>query len=486
MIDVCLVLEGTYPYVAGGVSTWVHQLIGAMRHIKFGIVYVAAYPDPSREIKYQVPDHVVYLKELYLHDYFLKSEKIKKVKTQDFEKLKQTYQEMILGNYTGFENLLSLFRGDQSCFDGETFFSHKQVYALLNYFYDKYASEISYIDFFWSWRGMHLPLMQIFQAEIPQAKVYHSVSTGYAGMLAAIARMENGGKFFLTEHGIYTHERLLEISQANWIYEPVESSFRPTHELSFFKKWWVGLFKCMSAIAYKNADQIFTLYEGNRVKEILEGAAPEKISIVPNGIDVKKYANIKKEKLPGFHIGLIGRVVNIKDIKTFIQAAKIVHREKPDARFYVVGPVDEEAEYFEECKLLVDSLELNDILEFTGRKDVQEYYSFLDLVVLTSLSEAQPYIILEAGAAGIPIVASDVGACREMLYGRSKEDRALGQCGIITEVANPESTAQGIMTLLNDKDLYKLCSEVARTRVPIHYDQDDLLSRYLNIYEQNI
>ena len=64
--------------------------------------------------------------------------------------------------------------------------------------------------------------------------------------------------------------------------------------------------------------------------------------------------------------------------------------------------------------------------------------------VLTSLSESQPLSVLEAGAAAIPTVATDVGSCREILSGRRDEIPALGEGGILTDVSSPEQTAAAI------------------------------------------
>ncbi len=486
MIDVCFFLEGTYPYVAGGVSTWVHQLITAMRDIRFGIVYIAPHSDPTRRLKYEVPNNVLYLKEIYLHDYNLAPQKKRKPKPQDYELIRTFYEELETNCFDSFRKFYELFRGEQSCFDTQSFFSSEKIFDLLNYFYDRYSPGISYIDFFWTWRGTHLPLLQSLTAEIPAAKIYHSISTGYAGLISAIARQSHGGKLFLTEHGIYTHERTLEISQANWIYEREQRHFRAERELSFFKTWWIRMFQLMNGITYHACDQIFTLFEGNKVRQILSGAEPEKISIIPNGIDIRGTLEIRRNNRPHPQIALIGRVVNIKDIKTFILAARLVLKTLPKAQFHVIGPFTEERDYYDECKLLVETLNLEENISFTGPVNVREYYQFLDVVVLTSLSEAQPYVILEANLAGIPMVATDVGACREMLEGRDEPDKILGKSGLLTEVSSPESTATAILKLIQDPALYKSCSEAGRARIQSYYDQDDLFSRYLNLYERNL
>jgi glycosyltransferase involved in cell wall biosynthesis len=140
----------------------------------------------------------------------------------------------------------------------------------------------------------------------------------------------------------------------------------------------------------------------------------------------------------------------------------------------------------EECVQLVSSLKLESSLKFTGRSDVKKYYPKIDVVVLTSLSEAQPYVILEANAAGIPVVATDVGACREMLEGRLPEDRELGPSGVLTRVSSAEDTAQAILKVLSSPDLWKRFSDSGRLRAQRFYDQADLLSQYMNLYEQSM
>lgn len=486
MLDVCLLLEGTYPYVAGGVSTWVHQLITAMKDIRFGIVSIAPFPDPTRTVKYNMPENIIYFKEIYLHHYQLKKSRARTPTARDLETIRQFYLGILRGEYDHFAEFIKLFRGPRACLDTRYVFSSKTVWRLLIYFYERAGLDVSLLDYFWTWRATHLPLMSILKSDIPPAKIYHAVSTGYAGLLGAIAKVLRQAHFFLTEHGIYTHERMLEISQAHWIYEREKRHYRAERELSFFKQWWITMFRVMSHLTYRHADRIFTLYEGNKLRQVLEGARAENISIIPNGIKLDKFLSIKKERKHGPQIALIGRVVPIKDVKTFIYAAKQVLSDLPDAQFYVIGPTDEGPDYFNECKLLVENLKLEEKIEFTGRVPVKNYLKFLDLVVLTSISEAQPYAILEANVCGIPVVATNVGACREMLIGRTKADQNIGPSGIITDVAHPEDTARAITQLLTDKEKYAQYADNGRKRVARYYDLDDLLSKYLNVYEQNL
>jgi glycosyltransferase involved in cell wall biosynthesis len=249
----------------------------------------------------------------------------------------------------------------------------------------------------------------------------------------------------------------------------------------------VRLFESLGRITYRHADRIITLYEGNRQLEIADGADPAKTLVIPNGIDIEKFSALKplhQEKGEGelFHVGFVGRVVPIKDVKTFIRACKIVSIRIPHVRFYIMGPTDEEPRYYQECLEMVDFLGLDAVVAFTGRINVLEHYGMLDVIVLTSVSEAQPLVILEANCAGIPVVASDVGSCRELLEGRTPPDRQLGPSGIVTRVADPTETAEGIVKILSDVDLRSRMSEAGRRRVETFYRESDLNQRYLDIY----
>jgi glycosyltransferase involved in cell wall biosynthesis len=104
-------------------------------------------------------------------------------------------------------------------------------------------------------------------------------------------------------------------------------------------------------------------------------------------------------------------------------------------------------------------------------------------VVLTSFSEGQPLVILEAYAAGLPVVSTDVGACREMIEGRLAEDRALGPSGIVTRVATPTDTAAALVRLARDPDLRRAFGAVGRKRVGQFYRRRDMMESYRLIYE---
>ncbi|MBW2618294.1 MAG: GT4 family glycosyltransferase PelF, partial [Deltaproteobacteria bacterium] len=147
---------------------------------------------------------------------------------------------------------------------------------------------------------------------------------------------------------------------------------------------------------------------------------------------------------------------------------------------------DEDKDYYQDCLALVKTLGLKEQLKFTGKVDITKYYAFLDLICLTSISEAQPLVILEANCAGIPVVTSDVGACQEMINGRTPEDKALGPSGLITGVANPPETAQAVLQIAEDSDLRAGMVKAGRERVRRYYQEETLNERYKELYHQRM
>ncbi|HVJ91954.1 MAG TPA: GT4 family glycosyltransferase PelF, partial [Labilithrix sp.] len=182
-------------------------------------------------------------------------------------------------------------------------------------------------------------------------------------------------------------------------------------------------------------------------------------------------------------LGLVGRVVPIKDIKTFIRAMRVVHSVLPDAEGWIVGPEDEDKGYAEECRHLVESLGLVGTVRFLGFKNVDDIFPRLGLNVLTSISEAQPLVVLEGFAAGVPCVSTDVGCVRELVHGAAPEDRAHGVAGAVVDIASPEATARAAVDLLSDSHRWYAAQAAGIARVEKMYTQEAMLARYRSIYE---
>ena len=150
----------------------------------------------------------------------------------------------------------------------------------------------------------------------------------------------------LTEHGIYTRERKIEIAQADWIYVKQTEDYKIRRTQSFFKQWWINLFRFMSRLCYQEADRIITITQVNQPFQIEDGADPAKMSVIPNGIKINRFGAARAGPRPTdeFMVGFVGRVVPIKDVKTFIRAIKMALADVPHLKAYIIGPTDEDPE----------------------------------------------------------------------------------------------------------------------------------------------
>ena len=343
-------------------------------------------------------------------------------------------------------------------------------------------------DSFWTVRIMLQPLWlmaRIAHGLIP-VRVLHTVSTGYAGFLGGLLHHARGLPLVLSEHGIYTKERQIDLLQSSWIRDNRNIFQRDPMEVSFFRQMWIRFFDWMGRFCYGAADPIIALYENNRLRQVADGAAAERTVSIPNGIRIERFAPLRTQRpaeTPPV-LCLIGRVVPIKDIKTFIRAMRRVVNRMPQAQAWVAGPTAEDPAYAEECQNLVDSLGLQANIRFLGMQKVEELLPKVGVVVLSSISEALPLVILEAQAAGVPVVSTDVGSCRQLIDGLEPQDQALGSCGRVVGIANPEALADACLELLSSPAQWQAASAAGIARVERYYSDRLLFERYRQVYDR--
>ncbi len=485
--DVCLILEGSYPYVVGGVSTWAHHLIKSLPDIDFTIVYVGVSRHHVQRMEYKLPENVREFHEIYLLDPVIIKNSRKWFRRPAWDKLERFVRDMEQGDLSRVDVMVDLLTGgvNAQISPYDIMYSRK-FWDILLVIYRKHFNNLSFIDFFWTCRFLMLPLFQIIHCQVPESRVYHASCTGYAGLLGVLGKIKHRSPFILTEHGIYTNERMIEISQASYIYNEVVVDLIPRRKLGLLQNVWMRKFALLSGIAYNKADQIITLYEGNRQTQLQHGADPEKCILIPNGIDVARYAQLQdgkpRDRAAGMNVAYVGRISPIKDVKTYLRAARVVLDQRRDVTFYILGTPDEDVEYYEECRALAEMLELGDRMVFAGNVDMGEYYPKLDAVVLTSVSEAQPFVIIEAMSVGVPVVATNVGACSELLFGGTPEDQRLGRAGELTNVNSPEETAKAILRLLGDSESRESMARAGRERAFRYYQRQSVVNRYRDVY----
>ena len=504
-VDVCLLLEGTYPYVKGGVSTWVHDLITRLPELRFAVVHVAPERGTYTRRLYSLPANVVSLSDLFCREPLARgrdpaalqrvarAERRRHADARRPSRVLRGIRRLHLGDQVDSSLLDDLASCDLSV---GAFLHGRESFELTTELCQRLAPDASFLDFFWHFRSMHLPLVRLLGAEPPPATTYHALCTGYAGLLAAVWSHRTGHPFLLTEHGIYSRERSVELDRAAWL-RGIRDGRRPdgtdgtvdSATASALRRMWTRFFRALARCAYDRASSVVSLCEFNRGRQIADGAPADRTIIIPNGVDLEGFetrvrgTSSRAAEGGPVRVGFVGRVVPIKDVTTFIRACFLALRDvEVDVRIF--GPIDEDPRYARRCRGLVAKLGLERAIRFEGTRPIERIYSELDMVVLTSLSEGQPLVILEANAAGIPVVASDVGACRELLEGRNDVDRLIGPSGIVTRLTSPEETAAAIVRFARDPGLRRRMGAAGQRRVARFYRKNATISAYRALYTE--
>jgi glycosyltransferase involved in cell wall biosynthesis len=170
--------------------------------------------------------------------------------------------------------------------------------------------------------------------------------------------------------------------------------------------------------------------------------------VVPVGVDVRRLlgtrldAPVARERLglptEGPIVGCVGRLVPVKDHETFFEAARRVLQARPDATFVLAG----DGESRDRLQRVATEM-LGDRVRFLGWVgDLPSLYAAFDVVALTSKLEGTPVALIEAAAAGKPVVATNVGGVSEVVRH--------GNTGLLVPPKDPVAVATNVLTLLDD------------------------------------
>lgn len=496
--DVMLLLEGTFPYVSGGVSSWVNQIIRGFPELRFGLCFIGSRRQDYGAPKYALPDNVVHLETHYIHEHLAASQVVRSrgdaaafARMDELHTKFRTYGRSDAAadaELTALLGELIPLMADGGKLDENAFLFSKQAWDYVADQYRTFCTDPSFVDYFWTVRIMHLPiwtLARVARNLIP-ARCYHTISTGYAGFLGSLMKMQTGRPLILSEHGIYTKERKIDLFQSEWIRDNRNVFEKDAAQIPYFRDLWIRFFEALGRLCYQASNQIVALYETNRQRQISDGAPAERTRNVPNGIDLPRLARLREQRSEAIPpvLCLLGRVVPIKDVKTFIRAMRTVVNQYPEAEAWIAGPEDEDPAYAEECHAIADGLGLSDKVKFLGFQKIDEILPKVGLVVLSSISEALPLVLLEGFAAGVPGVATDVGSCRQLIHGLSEEDQALGAAGEVVGIAQPQALADAALKLLTDPQRWRAAQAAGIARVERYYTQDMMFGAYRQLYEE--
>ena len=467
---ICVILEGCYPYVTGGVSSWMQQYMEAMPEHEFVVWTVGADSSEKGNFKYTLPANVVEVRELFLNDALSMGFSNQKYSFSEDE-LEQLHRFINCGNTKetapDWEKLFHMYH-DKKVSPIAFLTSEDFLDVLVNICEEEYPYT-AFSDLFHTVRSMLLPVLYIMQSEVPKADLYHAIATGYSGVLARLGSYVYNVPYMVTEHGIYTREREEEIIRAKWV-------------LPAFKRFWVRFFYMLSHAAYSKASMVTSLFERARQLQIAMGVDPDGSKYILNGIHYDRFASLPLKKPNGYiDIGAILRIAPIKDIKTMIYAFSELKQRVPNARLYICGPEDDEV-YAKECYDLIEQLGVQDIT-FTGAVDVLEWYEKFDFTLLTSISEGQPLVVLESFAAGVPCVTTDVGCCKELIGGIIEEDD-LGPAGYCVPPMHRQALSDVMERMCTHPEERYQMGQTGKRRTEKYFRHRDMIRNYKQTYDE--
>ncbi|MFY9402340.1 MAG: lipopolysaccharide heptosyltransferase II [Candidatus Omnitrophota bacterium] len=207
----------------------------------------------------------------------------------------------------------------------------------------------------------------------------------------------------------------------------------------------------------------------------------ERIRLIPRSVDPDKFKYISpKEKRGGyFNVGIIGRITPIKGHLVFIKAMARVAKVVSYLKIWIVGDAPQSRQaYKEQIQVLVRRLGLDHSTEFLGvQKNIPQILSHLDLLVLaTTTHEAFGRVIIEAQAAGVPVVATKVGGVVDII-----EDE---KNGLLVSPSDPKGMASAVVKLYKDVGLATYLSKNALVKVKEKYNINLMVEKTLKVYEE--
>lgn len=255
----------------------------------------------------------------------------------------------------------------------------------------------------------------------------------------------------------------------------------------YFSPRKTQLFIAIEKFLARFTDRIIVLSEQQKQEILNLGIGrEEQYQVIPLGLDLSPF--LKAHELRGQLrqelsiaedtplIGIVARLVPIKAIHFFLQAAAGVLQKHPNAVFLVVGDGELRAELEAQAK----ELGITNSVCFLGfRSDLPRIYADLDCSVLCSLNEGLPVAVIEALASSRPVVATDVGSVRNLI-GEAED----GPAGVLVPAEDVKGLTRGIIKVLDEPATAASWGEVGRKRVYPALDIERLVSDIETLYLQ--
>ena len=506
-VDVAIVMESTYPYLKGGVSAVVHDIITGNPDLTFGIIHITWDSHSPLKDLYGMPDNVAWVKVLYL-SMEEHQEDFLRARPRDLRMNRRQRRELsrrILGA------LLALAQDGQTeplwdlISEGLSASRRYPVWAILGTrefmeAYDDMMPDLgmSMTDIFWCLRDFFSLAYAVLAEPVPRAQVYHAHTTGYAMLLGVNAAREHGTKVLLTEHNLYVRDTVNTLLERRLDLNVRLTDYR-TFDVTGRERMWMAWWLEMGRLCYPYAYASTYLYPRAITEANELGGDSGRAIVIPNGIVTSEFdasyaarlAAIEEIKKEGadkhlWKLVYIARVVPIKGLLDMIDSVRLMVDRGLNIHLDVCGPTEHMPSYFEQCLTRIVEQGLESVITVRGTVKVRELLPEFDLFVLPSYNEGLPVVSLETMGAGIPTVSTDVGAVRSVVEDLivTDEGETWDPCGIIIEPGDPAVMADKVQEVISDVDLYERLSLNARGRVEAAYDLVKVNASYNTIYRQ--
>ena len=247
--------------------------------------------------------------------------------------------------------------------------------------------------------------------------------------------------------------------------------------------WWTGrslklkFYNWLDYLAVRKFDRIVAV--SGPIRDTLEkkGMPPGRLLCIENGVDIKKSGTANGDRirlelqLPYGKtiLGIVGRLSKEKGHRYLFSAIQTMN----DVILLVVGNGPLEAE----LRRLAESFHIKEKVIFVGFKpDVKDYLAATDIFVLPSLTEGLPLALLEAMAAGRPVIASDVGGIPTVI-----EDK---KTGLLVKPKDPAALKRALTILINDKEIARGLASNARELAERRFSLEKMTRSYEKVYSE--
>ncbi|MGC9400677.1 MAG: GT4 family glycosyltransferase PelF [Anaerolineae bacterium] len=480
--------EGSYPHIRGGVGTWSDMLIRGLPGVDFSLVSLVA--NPNVEVVYDLPDNVTELvtvplwgtsevlelqRHLDIEEILRRKLSVTEAEIREaFEPLFRRFVELIWELDAPAEEMAIVLRQMARYFRTHDYDVTMRSRPIWEAFVEicvagfrqveQQAGLETTVSLDDLTNGMRLLYrwLTVLTVKLPDADVYHATAAGLTGILGILATADPTKAFILSEHGIYLRERLLALSGTE------TSRFDRVFQAQFVQR--------ITEASYWVTDRITPCNDYNHRWELRNGALPEVIQTVHNGVDASRFsppAEPRDPNKPPTAIWL-GRIDPLKDLETLIHAAAVVKAEMPEARFILYGkPSEGNQGYYEDLLALRAELEVEEQIIFGGFTSSPEAaYHEGDFSVLSSISEGFPYSVVEAMMCARTVVGTNVGGVSE----------ALNDVGIVVEPRNPQQLGEACLELFGNLALAQELGRLAREKALAHFTLEKCNATFYAIY----